>query len=122
MNNLIPIFRIFDLSKAREFYLDYLDFSIDWQHQFHDDAPVYMQVSRNGSILHLSEHHGDACPGSSVRILVEDIDAFHQALQAKQYKYLNPGILDQTWGCREIMLNDPFGNKLIFYVNTENHS
>ncbi len=117
MKSITPIFRMFDIDKATEFYIDYLDFKIDWQHQFYDGAPLYMQISHDDVIMHLSEHHGDCSPGSSVRILVDDIDAFHQKLIDKKYRYLNPGILDQTWGCREIILNDPFGNKLVFFVD-----
>src|SRR3954468_24119707 len=30
----IPILRIFDVEKAREFYLDFLGFSMDWDHRF----------------------------------------------------------------------------------------
>jgi catechol 2,3-dioxygenase-like lactoylglutathione lyase family enzyme len=42
----VPIFRIFSLEKAREFYLDFLGFKVDWEHRFEPDSPVYMQISR----------------------------------------------------------------------------
>ena len=44
-------------------------------------------MSRAGSVLHLSEHHGDATPGSAVRIEVDDLD-----------------------------VPDPFGNRLVFHT------
>lgn len=110
-----PIFRSFDETKAREFYIDYLGFMVDWEHRFSPEAPLYMQVSLGDVQLHLSEHHGDATPGSAVRIEVNDIEMFHQTLQAKGYKYANPGILDQTWGCREVIVTDPFGNRIVFF-------
>ena len=59
--------RIFDVAKAREFYSEFLGFAIDWEHTFDDHAPVYLQASREGAVLHLSEHHGDASPGATVR-------------------------------------------------------
>ena len=31
---LTPILRIFDVAKAKEFYLDFLGFTLDWQHSF----------------------------------------------------------------------------------------
>ncbi len=62
----IPIFRIFDVEKAREFYLDFLDMTVDWEHRFEDGAQVYMQVSLGPLKLHLTEHHGDCCPGSTI--------------------------------------------------------
>ena len=46
---VIPVLRIFDVDKAREFYTDFLGFSIDWEHTFDDHAPVYLQASRDGA-------------------------------------------------------------------------
>ena len=66
VTRVVPIFRIFSVEKAREFYLDFLGFKVDWEFRFDEKAPVYMQVSRNGLSFHLSEHHGDASPGSTV--------------------------------------------------------
>ena len=68
----VPIFRIFDEAKAREFYIGFLGFQIDWEHRFEEDLPLYMQVSRGGLTLHLSEPHGDACPGSTVFVWIRD--------------------------------------------------
>lgn len=37
MSNLsapIPVLRVFDESKAREFYVDLLEFAVDWEHRF----------------------------------------------------------------------------------------
>ena len=72
---VIPVLRIFDVAKAREFYGEFLGFAIDWEHTFDDHSPVYLQASREGALLHLSEHHGDATPGATVRILVARRDA-----------------------------------------------
>ena len=109
----VPTFRIFSLEKAREFYLDFLGFKVEWEHRFAPDAPLYMQVSRGDCVLHLSEHYGDASPGAGVRIDTQDLDAFHAELTAKQYKFARPGINEQPWG-REVSVKDPFGNRLIF--------
>ena len=43
---VIPVLRIFDYAKTREFYIDWLGFTIDWEHRFEPDAPLYLQVSR----------------------------------------------------------------------------
>jgi hypothetical protein len=55
LDRAIPILRIFDIAKAREFYLDYLGFSVEFEHRFHDDAPLFMGVVRDGLALFLSE-------------------------------------------------------------------
>ena len=45
-----PVFRIFDETKAREFYLGFLGFALDWEHRFGDNFPLYVQVSRGNRI------------------------------------------------------------------------
>ncbi len=110
----IPILRIFDEAKAREFYVGFLGFVVDWEHRFEPDLPLYMQVSRDGCVLHLSEHHGDCCPGAAVRIDTDGLDAFHAELSARQYKYARPGIETMPWGTRDLSVKDPFGNRLTF--------
>ncbi|RMT27270.1 hypothetical protein ALP51_00680 [Pseudomonas savastanoi] len=55
-DSAIPILRMFDERKAREFYLDFLGFSVEFEHRFEADLPLYLGISRNGLHLHLSEH------------------------------------------------------------------
>lgn len=109
----IPILRIFSEEKAREFYLDFLGFTLEWEHRFGENFPLYVQIKRSGLTLHLSEHHGDATPGSTVFVPVEDITALHSELTAKNYKHAKPGIQTMDWG-RLMEIADPFGNRLRF--------
>ena len=109
-----PILRIFDEAKARQFYVDYLGFTVDWEHRFAPDLPLYLQIARDGCVLHLSEHHGDCCPGAALRIVVDDIDALYAGLTARHYGYARPEIEDTPWGSRELSIKDPFGNRLTF--------
>ena len=51
-----------------------------------------MQVSRAGCVLHLTEHHGDCCPGSTVFVWMTGLDEFHGEITAKGYGYLRPGV------------------------------
>ena len=74
-----------------------------------------MQVSRDGCILQLSEHHGDACPGASMHIQVTELDAFVRSLVEQNYKYAKPGIEEVPWGNRQTQIADPFGNKIVFF-------
>jgi len=113
----IPILRIFDEVKAREFYVEFyvefLGFHVDWEHRFEDGLPLYLQVSRQACVLHLSEHHGDCGPGSALRIETDALEALQGELLGKQYKYARPGIQQQPWGT-DMTVTDPFGNRLIF--------
>ena len=109
-----PILRIFDEAKAREFYVDFLGFKVDWEHRFEPGLPLYLQVSKDGCVLHLSEHHGDCSPGAAIRIETSELDAFHAELASKHYKYARPEIENMPWGTRDMSVKDPFGNRLIF--------
>jgi len=109
----IPILRIFDEAKAREFYLDFLGFSVEFEHRFEADLPLYMGISRNGLQLHLSEHHGDASPGSTTFIPMRNIETLRDELIAKRYGYGRPEIVQQGWG-QILEVYDPFGNRIRF--------
>ena len=109
----IPILRIFSEEAARAFYLDFLGFKIDWEHRFEPGTPLYAQISRGNMVLHLSEHFGDATPGSTVFVPMEGIDAFQVELIAKHYKYSRPQVEQMDWG-RQMQIADPFGNRIRF--------
>ena len=118
LQSVVPILRIFSVEKAREFYVDFLGFTWDWEHRFDDEAPLYAQVSRSGVVLHLSEHHGDGSPGTHLFLFMKGIDALHHELTGKKYRYGRPGIEQQEWGARTVATHDPFGNVLTFAERT----
>ncbi|MBE9917787.1 VOC family protein [Paenibacillus donghaensis] len=116
---IIPIFRIFDEKKAKEFYLDYLGFKLDWEHRFEPDLPLYFQISMHDIQIHLSEHHGDCSPGAAIRIEMKGLEPFHRKLLAKQYNYSRPGLEETPWHARECCVIDPFSNRIVFYENLD---
>jgi catechol 2,3-dioxygenase-like lactoylglutathione lyase family enzyme len=111
---ITPVLRMLDVAKAKEFYLDWLGFSIDWEHRFGENFPLYMQISKDGIILHLSEHYGDCIPGARIRIEINEIEKYHLELREKDYRYYKPGIEKTEWGTKEVCLLDPFGNHIVF--------
>ncbi len=118
MKSPIPILRIFDESKAKEFYIQFLGFKVDWEHRFGDEMPLYMQVSRDHCVLHLSEHHGDCTPGARVRIETPNLDDYLNGLRMSGFNHCKPGeAIMRPWGMREIDLTDLFGNRLTLYTN-----
>lgn len=114
----IPILRIFSEEKAKEFYLDFLGFGLEWEHRFGDNFPLYAQIKRSELIIHLSEHHGDATPGTTIFVPVGNIDALAFELQAKQYRYAKPAIEAVPWG-RIMEISDPFANRLRFFEGSK---
>lgn len=109
-----PILRSFDEAKAREFYVDFLGFTVDFEHRFEPGTPLYMGISRDACLIHLSEHHGDGTPGTTVRIRCDELDAYLAALTAAAYKHYRPAIQQQPWG-RDMSVQDGAGNKLVFF-------
>ena len=117
---VIPVLRTFDYDKAVEFYIDWLGFSIDWKHRFSEDSPLYMQISKGEIIFHLTEHHGDCCPGSKVFIETIGVREYHKDLLGKKYKYNRHGIEHAPWNAPCITVNDPFGNTILFTEKGKN--
>ena len=111
--DVAPIVRIFDVAKAHEFYIGFLSFKIDWEHRFHQRAPLYTQVSRGALKLHLSEHSGDATPGSNMCVYMTGIAQLHKELMRKDYPYMRPGLAEED-GRLELTVIDPFGNRIRF--------
>lgn len=109
----IPILRILDEAKAKAFYIGFLGFHVDWEHRFEEGLPLYMQVSKDNCIIHLSEHAGDCSPGSALRITTDELEAFREILLAKNYNNVRPEIETMPWG-NDMTITDPFGNRLTF--------
>ena len=114
----VPIIRIFDVAKAHEFYLGFLGFSLDWEHRYGENFPLYTQISRDGLRLHLSEHAGDATPGCNMVVYMIGIRALHAELTGKDYRYMKPGLSDE--GTRlELQVIDPFQNRIRFMERSD---
>ena len=115
---IVPVLRMFDVAKAREFYLDYLGFSVVFEHRFAENAPLYLGIMRGDAALHLSEHHGDGSPGARVRIETSGVEDLQRELIAKDYRYGKPGVVEAEWGEKSVTGWDPFGNAITFYERT----
>ena len=113
LGTVTPILRIFDIAKAREFYVGFLGFDVRWQHRFDDNAPLYMAVGRDDCVLHLSEHHGDGSPGANIFVRMQGVEELHKEISARGYRFMRPGIEHEPWG-RVMTVIDPFGNRIQF--------
>ncbi len=125
----VPVLRVDGADEALRFYVELLGFSVDWQwvdaHAAVEpaaaprpadmpDTPRYLQVSRAGCVLHLSEHERDGAAGATVVLRCEGLVAFHAELTARGYATRRPGVEKAPWGGDLMTLTDPFGNRLRF--------
>lgn len=112
----IPTFRITDYEKAIEFYVGLLGFNIDWEHRFGETEPIYMQISKNGLVLHLSENVRFQT-GVIVFVETKGIENFRKNILNTKNENLIPGILTTNWNTKQLEIEDPFGNLLRFNEN-----
>ena len=99
---VIPILRVHDAAVAAAWYRR-LGFAQEWEHRFEPGLPAFVSVARGRVRLFLSEHAGDARPGTLVYLRLGDHEAIAEELGA--------AVEQMPWG-REIRLRDPDGNRL----------
>ena len=120
MNNYqlkaIPTFRITDYTKAIQFYIDFLGFKIDWEHQFGESEPIYMQISNNGLILHLSENKRFKT-GVIIFVEANGSEKLRESIVIRKTEYQTPEIITTNWKTRQLEIEDPFGNLMRFNEN-----
>jgi hypothetical protein len=117
VGTVTPILRMFDIAKAREFYLYFLGFAVRFEHRSDDNAPLYLGIAPDECELHLCEHHGAGSPGAHIRAEAVDIAGLHRELTARKYRFNRPGMETTPWRTKEVTVIDPFGNRLTFFEN-----
>ena len=117
----VPVLRIFDVEKAKEFYCAFLGFKVDWEHRFEPGLPLYMQVSRGDLHFHLSENHGDGSPGIHIFVEMAGVEELHREVCSKGYRFMRPGLQDESYGARAMHVIDPFGNRISFIEYKASH-
>ena len=130
-DELVPILHVKDGQETARWYAR-LGFEIEGEHRFAPGMPLYLFLRRGSIALHLSEHTGDARPGTLLYFYVHDVRRGSIALHLSEHTGdARPGTLlyfyvhdvdsiarefdgeveDQPWA-REVNLTDPDGNRL----------
>jgi hypothetical protein len=121
----IPVLRMLDETRARAFYVDFLGFSIDWEHRFRESrtSPLYMQVHLGEAVLHLDGHAGGDSPISEVRIPVRGLEAYCAHLCEKASDGPRPSLVDPRGKGEgtDMNIRDPSGNLLTFWKASGRH-
>ncbi|MCX5066541.1 glyoxalase superfamily protein [Micromonospora lupini] len=99
---LAPVLRTTDANTAVAWYAR-LGFVKQWEHRFAPGLPLYVSIARGSAEIHLSEHTGDARPGTLLYLYVDDIDAAAATC--------GRAVDQKDWG-REFEVSDPDGNRL----------
>jgi hypothetical protein len=64
-------------------------------------------VSRGEQLLHLTEHHGDCCPGSTAFVWMTGINEFHREITSMGYKFHRPGIETTFYDSKSVEVIHP---------------
>ena len=110
----IPLLRVSDPTLAEKFYCDQLGFKKTFDyHPFGETGPCYFGIVRDGINVHLSSFPGDGIAGNAVVLVVDNVDSFYKEYSEKGIKIdLSP--IDQSWGNREMYINDTDNNSIRF--------
>lgn len=99
---VIPILRVESVDRAVEWYAQ-LGFTKEWEHRFEEGLPAFASIARGRGRIYLSEHEGDATPGTLIYVRHSELDAVADLLGQRP--------TEVTWG-RELKVEDPDGNRL----------
>ncbi len=108
---VIPTLRISDYRISKAFYAALLGFRVDWEHCFDPEMAVFMQVSRDGMAIYLTEHTSDCEIGGLVHFFVPDVDAWHAEFRQRGTPVKESPHMGIE-GHRMMTLVDPDGNQL----------
>jgi uncharacterized glyoxalase superfamily protein PhnB len=110
----IPVLHVNGSAAAEEFYCNRLGFHQEFAYRpFGNMDPCYMGLTRDDARLHVSSFSGDGVSGGVVYLLVDDVDALHAELVAKNVT-IDTGPIDQSWGNREMYVKDSDRNCIRF--------
>lgn len=117
---MIPILLVRDLAEAITFHTQVLDLELVFASP--EEAPFYSVLTRGPDELHLNLMPEQGRFGhASVIVTCDDVDALFTSFRARGLSVptranspVHEGPLDQTWGTREVYIDDPSGNTLVF--------
>jgi len=108
----IPTFRVHSYDEAIAYYVEWLGFVVDWEWRHEPGFPVYMQISRDGLGLHLSEHPHPAF-GATCLMRVRDVGALVSEWRDRDAEFGGEAE-SMPWGALVVAFDDPGGNNLRF--------
>ncbi|GJM43171.1 MAG: hypothetical protein DHS20C21_00130 [Gemmatimonadota bacterium] len=115
LKHAIPVIHCTSSARAEQFYCRLLGFDRRFAYRPQESLPdpCYLGLLRDGAAIHVSSFPGDGAVGSAVYVVVDDVDTLYKELAGRGVQIsLEP--TDQTWGNREMYVDDPDGNSVRF--------
>jgi uncharacterized glyoxalase superfamily protein PhnB len=109
-----PILCVRDVDASIAYYTEQLGFDDQWRW---GEPTAFGGVRRDGFEIFFCKD-GQGNPGTWMSIWVDDVDAFHQDLQARGADIRQPPT-NFDWGVREMNVADPDGHRIRFSMQTD---
>lgn len=110
----IPLLHVSDPDSSEKFYCNQLAFKTTFTYRpFGETGPCYFGLIRDGIRIHLSSFPGDGRPGNGAVLVVENVDTLYAEFIQKGVQ-IELAPTDQSWGNREMYINDGDNNSLRF--------
>jgi len=111
----IPILKIRNIEASHDFYTK-LGFTQRFIYRPDPTLvdPAYAGYELDGAIVHLSSHSGDSNYGCAVVFYCDSVDAVYERLANDIPESVKLPPTDQTWGNRELYIEDLDGHSLRF--------
>jgi catechol 2,3-dioxygenase-like lactoylglutathione lyase family enzyme len=109
-----PVLHVSDPDSAERFYCHQLGFTKTFEYRpFGIKGPCYMGLARDHARFHLSSFPGDGKSGNAMVLVVDNVDELYKEYDSKGVLIDLPPT-DQSWGNREMYINDADGNSIRF--------
>ena len=118
LKQAIPVLHVSSSAAAERFYCAGLGFKQRFAYRpFGGQEPCYMGLDRDGVILHVSSFPGDGVAGGVANFVCDDVDGLFKEFRSKKDVTIELEPTDQSWGTREMYVEDPDGNSLRFVLD-----
>jgi catechol 2,3-dioxygenase-like lactoylglutathione lyase family enzyme len=118
---VIPQLRTTNAERSLGFYVNGLGFKVDWEHRFGPGYPLFVQLTRQGQTIFLTEHAGDCEVGGAVYFIIQDAANTLSEFEQNGVPATDP-LSNTPWGTSEFLLTDPDVNRLRFASELQNES
>lgn len=117
---LIPVLMVRDVPEAIAFFTSILDCRLAFATP--PEAPFYAVLHRGSDEIHLNlAPDRQRVGGASFVIVCDDVDSLFASfvrrgltVPSRAQSPVHEGPLDQSWGTREVHVDDPSGNTVIY--------
>lgn len=118
---VFPQFRVADVKSTAEWYRDFLGFEIG---EYFLDPPVFVHIRRDYTVFQIGLAHESAAItrpagglGCNAFVWTDQVDNLAEEFLSKGVRILE-GPVDRQYACREILVEDSNGLRLIFAQRT----